>query len=54
MMGGGFGGCTINFVKDSEVKDFIAKMSLAYEKKFGVKMNTYVVSIKDGTGILEL
>jgi len=53
MMGGGFGGCTINFVQDSEVKEFISKMSQAYETKFGVKMNTYVVSIKDGTGILE-
>ncbi len=54
MMGGGFGGCTINFVQDSEVKEFITKMSHAYETRFGVKMNTYVVSIKDGTGILEL
>ncbi len=54
MMGGGFGGCTINFVQDLEVKDFIAKMSQAYDKRFGVQMNTYVVSIKDGTGILKL
>jgi len=54
MMGGGFGGCTINFVQDSEVKEFITNMSQAYETRFGVKMNTYVVSIKDGTGILEL
>ena len=54
MMGGGFGGCTINFVLDSDLKEFITKMCHAYEKKFGVKMNTYVVSIKDGTGILKL
>jgi galactokinase len=54
MMGGGFGGCTINFVLDSDLKDFIAKICQAYENKFGVKMNTYVVSIKDGTGILKL
>ena len=54
MMGGGFGGCTINFVMDSDLKDFITKMCQAYESKFDVKMTTYVVSIKDGTGILKL
>jgi galactokinase len=52
MMGGGFGGCTINIVEDSSVDDFVSSMTKAYEKKFGVKMTTYVVSIKDGTGII--
>src|SRR6187401_1591506 len=41
MMGGGFGGCTINFVMDSDLKDFITKMCQAYESKFDVKMTTY-------------
>ena len=52
MMGGGFGGCTINLVEDAEIHSFISKMTEVYEKKFGVRMNTYVVSIKDGTGIV--
>jgi galactokinase len=54
MMGGGFGGCTINFVIKDQVKNFINSMSGAYEKKFNVKMNTYIVSIKDGTGIIKI
>lgn len=54
MMGGGFGGCTINLVVRSEVKIFVERMSRSYEEKFGVKMNTYVVSLRDGTGILKL
>jgi galactokinase len=54
MMGGGFGGCTINLVVRSEVKVFVERMSRSYQEKFGVKMNTYVVSLRDGTGILKL
>ncbi len=54
MMGGGFGGCTINFVVKDQVKNFISKMAEAYEKKFNVKMNTYIVSIKDGTGRIKI
>jgi galactokinase len=50
MLGGGFGGCTINFVEKDHVEPFISKITDAYEKNFNVKMNTYVVSLKDGTG----
>jgi galactokinase len=53
MMGGGFGGCTINLVLNKDLHAFISSMSQAYEKKFGVTMNTYVVTIKDGTGLIK-
>jgi galactokinase len=53
MMGGGFGGCTINFVVREEVKNFIAAMQNSYHQKYGVTMNTYVVSIADGTSIIK-
>jgi galactokinase len=52
MMGGGFGGCTINIIPKSRVDSFIAKASESYHKKFGHDMATYVVSIEDGTGIV--
>jgi galactokinase len=52
MMGGGFGGCTINLVSNKDLHEFISNMSAAYEKKFGVKMTTYVVTIRDGTSLL--
>lgn len=37
MMGGGFGGCTINLVKRSAVNDFIADISEGIEKNAGWK-----------------
>ncbi len=48
VMGGGFGGCTINLVKDSLHDDFVKKASEAYEKKFGIVPKVYDVVIKDG------
>jgi len=48
VMGGGFGGCTINLVKEELHDDFVAKASEAYEKKFGITPKVYDVVIKDG------
>ena len=48
VMGGGFGGCTINLVKDSLYDGFIQKATEAYEKQFGIKAKVYDVVIKDG------
>jgi galactokinase len=53
MMGGGFGGCTINFVSKPAVKDFISRMTKAFEEKYDIHMNTYIVAIKDGTGLVK-
>ncbi|HKZ38126.1 MAG TPA: galactokinase [Chryseolinea sp.] len=52
MMGGGFGGCTINLVKKGEVKSFISAMFEVYNEKFKINMASYVVSLKDGTGLI--
>lgn len=54
MMGGGFGGCTINLIKKSDKKEFIAAVGVAYSEKFGRQMETYEVNVADGTGIFEL
>jgi galactokinase len=48
VMGGGFGGCTINLVKDDKVAEFIQKATEAYEKEFNIKPKVYDVVIKDG------
>ncbi|GBU08322.1 galactokinase [Bacteroidales bacterium] len=53
VMGGGFGGCTINLVKDSLYDAFIAKATEAYEKKFSIKPKVYDVIIKDGARRIE-
>ncbi|RYU93792.1 galactokinase [Emticicia agri] len=48
MMGGGFGGCTINLVKKEAVDDFLADISQAYEAAFGQKLVSYKVAITNG------
>lgn len=49
MMGGGFGGCTINLVKENTVAELIEEISGKYFKHTGQKTDAYVVSIDDGT-----
>jgi len=48
MMGGGFGGCTINLVQAQHVPAFVAAMSEAYEQQTGIRLETYETSIVDG------
>lgn len=48
MMGGGFGGCTINLISDSEYNAFIQKIAYEYENKFNKKPLFYEVTIDDG------
>ena len=48
VMGGGFGGCTINLVKEELHDDFVKIASEAYEKQFGIKLKVYAVVIKSG------
>ena len=48
VMGGGFGGCRINLVKDELHDSFIKRATEAYEQKFRIKPKVYDVVIKDG------
>jgi len=49
MMGGGFGGCTINIVKKGKVNAFIEKVVSLYKEKFNKECSPYSVNISDGT-----
>jgi len=49
MMGGGFGGCTINLVKKDTVESVIQKVSAAYQEKMQKELKAYVVQIEGGT-----
>lgn len=49
MMGGGFGGCTINLVHKDKVDDFVAQVSAAYEEQFNVQLSAILTTIGDGT-----
>ncbi|WP_310586910.1 galactokinase [Dyadobacter aurulentus] len=50
MMGGGFGGCTINLVKKTTVDAFEEEMKVAYQKQYNIDLPCYRVKITDGTG----
>ncbi len=52
MMGGGFGGCTINIVKKEKIKSFSTDINKAYQKATGKFPEIMVVKIDDGTNII--
>jgi len=52
MMGGGFGGCTINLIKKSETDSFKAYVSKAYKEKFNTDCSIYDVELSNGTGLV--
>ncbi len=52
MMGGGFGGCTINLVKEEAIDALIAAVKPAYEAATGLQLDYYIASIENGTEII--
>jgi galactokinase len=52
MMGGGFGGCTLNLVKKSAVTELIKRVSASYKERFQISLRAYRVTISEGTTIL--
>lgn len=49
LMGGGFGGCTINLVEKEQTESTVQAITSAYHKKFGVEAEVYIVATSDGT-----
>jgi galactokinase len=52
MMGGGFGGCTINIVEKGFVPEFERKLKNSYKKTFNIDMPTYDVNVRGGTSVV--
>ena len=52
MMGGGFGGCTINIIKKDSVKNYAEKTVAAYLEKFKNNCSVYEVSLSQGTHLI--
>jgi len=48
MMGGGFGGCTINLVLSSQIKAFDEQIKNRYKKRLGKTIKTYKTRIANG------
>lgn len=51
MMGGGFGGCSINLVEKGSEKALIEKIGRKYHERFGIGLVAYKVKISNGTSI---
>lgn len=53
MMGGGFGGCTINLVKEEAIDELVASLKPAYEKQMNLPLTYYIASVENGTEIIQ-
>ncbi|WP_258103308.1 galactokinase [Marinoscillum sp. MHG1-6] len=49
MMGGGFGGCTLNLIKKGSEDQFVEELSEAYQQKFNMQMTPIQVQLEDGS-----
>lgn len=52
MMGGGFGGCTINLVKEEAINNLIVSATKAYKKAMGMDLTAYIAQVEDGTSVI--
>ena len=53
MMGGGFGGCTINLVHRESIKNYLSAISLAYYKEFNIELSPLLVELGDGVKVID-
>ncbi len=53
MMGGGFGGCTINIIKKDALDIFKKNIAKAYYKNFNTNCSFYIVNLSEGTRVVE-
>ncbi|ARV06564.1 galactokinase [Polaribacter sp. SA4-10] len=52
MMGGGFGGCTINLVTKDKANRFAEEASKAYKKEFNKECSVYFIKLSKGTHLI--
>ena len=52
MMGGGFGGCTINIIKKTAVEEITKELSAKYNQAMHKELSYYITSIEDGTHLV--
>ena len=51
MMGGGFGGCTINLIEEDAIESFKEEVTRAYEQEFGISPDLITVFPAEGTKV---
>jgi galactokinase len=52
MMGGGFGGCTINIVREGAIEELVHYLSENYQKDMGKPLTAYIAVTSHGTEII--
>ena len=52
MTGGGFGGCTVNLVREEHAADFAQQIAERYRQKTGIKPQVYLCTAEAGAGEL--
>jgi galactokinase len=52
MMGGGFGGCTINLIREEAIEGLVEWLTPVYLQEMGRELKAYIGQIEDGTSIL--
>ncbi|MFA7289271.1 MAG: galactokinase [Melioribacteraceae bacterium] len=52
MMGGGFGGCTINLIKNNGIEKSVEYISQKFKGKYGKDPEVYITTISNGTELL--
>lgn len=52
MMGGGFGGCTINLIESTEIDRLSKDVGEKYKRLFNADLKVYVTAISSGTNVI--
>ncbi len=52
MMGGGFGGCTLNIVEQQQAAAFVDNISKEYKQQFGLELTPITVATGNGASVL--
>ena len=52
LVGGGFGGCTINLVRKENLESVIYEVENGYKLSSGKESTTYIVNVEDGTKLI--
>jgi galactokinase len=53
MMGGGFGGCTINIVKEEAIEGLVSELQGKYKEAMGLDLTAYIAQIEDGSSSVQ-
>ncbi len=52
MMGGGFGGCTINLVREEVIDELVEELTPVYAKAMNKELKVYIGQIENGTSLI--